>query len=350
MVLLPVSFVLALVAPPDETSVAIPGDAATEPPRDEAPPPATNPDAALYQLAAAHALRNADDLPAAIAAATSALDNDPELAAAYLTRAQLRAELATEQPPDGVQARATWVQTLHDAADDLQAYMDRATLDTNAHAAIAEERERLRELADANAVVEPEAPPDPIAESKPDSVVRTMPGGPGDRDLPPERADPIAPLLVGIGIAATGAGAGLGSAALRVEQVCDNLCAASWSPRIGFASSAAVASTLGAVVIGLGTARWIDARAATPRTRTIAGVTLLSTAVAAGATGATLMGVARARWQRASPSQLDELSDPQRLANAGLAVLAVVPSLLSSGLVTMLVHRRNSRSLARVQP
>ena len=128
-------------------------DRATEAPtldEDATSPSASNPDAALHQLAAAHALRTADDLPAAIQAASHALDNDPELAAAYLTRAQMRAELATDTPPPGRAARASWARTLRAAADDLQAYMDRAPLDETSRDAIAVERDRLRAMADAH--------------------------------------------------------------------------------------------------------------------------------------------------------------------------------------------------------
>jgi len=181
----------------------------------------------------------------------------------------------------------------------------------------------------------------PVASGDP--IVHTMPTVPDDPEADPGPVDPLGPILVGSGIAATVAGVGLGSQALHLDQLCDIRCIARWSPQIGFATSAAVAATLGAAVTSWGVAKWIDARPPTPRTRTIAGVTLLSAAVASGATGAVLLGVMRARFQAADGTELGDLSNLQTMANAGIAVLAVVPSLLTTGLVTMLVHRRNTR-------
>ncbi len=183
-----------------------------------------------------------------------------------------------------------------------------------------------------------------------DPIVHSMPAGVADEDeVASEPVDPVGPLLVGIGGAATVVGAGLGSQSLSVEQVCDIRCAERMSPQIGFATSAAVSAALGAAIAGWGTARWIDARPPTRRTTTIAGVMLLSAAVVSAATGATLLGVARAQWRATSSVDFERAERIGRMANAGIAVSAVVPSLLTTGLVTMLVQRHRDRGLAHAR-
>ncbi len=348
MVVLLVSLALASAPVVDETAVVSPNDrvAPVEPTL-----PSTNPEAALHQLAAAHALRAADDLPAAIEAASHALDNDPELAAAYLTRAQMRAELATDAPPEGRAARATWAETLRAAADDLQAYMDRAPLDATARDAIAVERDRLRAIADAHEHASPPPEPSPTTTSATPSLRPSVPAA-DDRDPRPtsgRRRNAAGPSLVGLGVAATAAAAGLGASSLQVRQHCTALCDAGWSSRAGLAGAATVSAAIGALATGWGTARWIDARPPSRRARTIASATVLSAAGLSTAAGATLLGLARARWNGVVPSDGTGLAQTQRLANAGVAVLSVVPSLVTGGLVTMLARRRNSAGLARVQ-
>jgi hypothetical protein len=268
-----------------------------------------------------------------------AIEADPELAAAYLTRAQLIVDAAgdLEAPPADDAARAEWIEQLQLAASDLERYAVLADAGPEVGEAIQEERARLyAAVAAARAEAEPEPEPEP--EPKPEPTI--APAVAPERE--PELVDRqprarLGPGLVGTGVLAAGTGVGLLAAGFRIDRACTELCTARWNERAGFLAGGVSAAVVGATLTTIGTVsltRGRDTvRARRVQRRTGAALVALGGLAAIGT--AVLGGLAAAQWRTVAPSDASGLGRTQSLANASLAIGGSIPALLGSGIALL---------------
>lgn len=337
---------LAAPAPPEEPAPS--GDTHDPAPDDAGPPAGDAPpqDDALAHLAHSHELRAAGDLDGAIEAAGAAITADPELAAGYLARAQLRIDAVGASVPTEAEAGAVYVATLSAAADDLDRYLELAEVRGPARAALEAERYRLRRDADQWRPAPPKPEPVAVVDVPEPRPVAPAPKPSSDR----ETSRRGGPTLVLVGGLATAAGVGLAASSFRIRQRCDGLCDVGWEARTAPLAPASVATVVGAVLVPWGAARLVSAHPPTPRVRRAVGGSLLGIGGAALATGVSLLAIAGARWRSTVPSDGGELSSTQSLANAGAALVSAAPAALGAGLVTLVLRSRARDAMAARRP
>jgi hypothetical protein len=248
--------------------------------------------------------------------------------------------LAERSTSDDSAAHRARAGLLRLAAQDLGAYIERASLPSDGVAWFRARQEALRRDADALdppvAEVEPEL--EPVPEAGP-----AIPSGPLVDEAPRRRAS----ALVGTGAVAAAAGVGLAAASLRIEQRCsiDGYCGARWQARPSLLAPAAVLTSLGTTAIVLGLARAPALERSGPRRAVMAsGLALGATATVLGTITGALAG---ARWSApVSPSDDASLGVMQALGNTSAASFAAALPLLSAG-ITALVRGRLARPSER---
>lgn len=304
---------------------------------------------ALDHLALAQRHRDVGDLAGALASANAAVLADPRLAFAYLARAQIRIDLAGDAPdpaadPDAARA---WSDAFDAAADDLDRYLELEQLEAATRIDIEHQREALRAAATAQRermVARPSPEPLPVIEPSPPPPADLAPAPPptGRR-----RGGGIALVLTGSALASVGIGAF--AAGVRIEQRCVELCSARWSVRPAALAVGAVGTAAGTVLAALGARALVHGGSRVdPRRARGIGVAALGLGGGAAVAGATVLSLARGRWGRATPSDDAWLAGTQARANAGLALLAAVPPLVTAAVVVLVRARvRGRQGVAR---
>jgi hypothetical protein len=270
-----------------------------------------------------------------------AIEADPELAAAYLTRAQLIVDAAgdLEAPPADDAARAEWIEQLQLAASDLERYAVLADAGPEVGEAVQEERARLyAAIVAARTEAEAEPEPEPEPAPKPEPTVAPAVAPEREPDLVDRhRRARLGPGLLGTGVLATGTGVGLLAAGFRIDRACAELCTARWNERAGFLAGGVSAAVVGATLTTIGTVsltRGRDTvRARRAQRRTGAALVALGGLAAIGT--AVLGGLAAAQWRTVAPSDASGLGRTQSLANASLAIGGSIPALLGSGIALL---------------
>ncbi len=302
---------------------------------------------AMEHLSRAQALKVAGELSAAEAEVSVAISLDPEDAAAYLERAQIRMALADGAEGDSPSALRTRAALLRDAADDVEGYLDRAKLDGEGATWFRAREAALRREADA---LDPPAPTVQLAPTAP--VVRPAPTIPP----PPARVGPTdrsgadvdhrrrSASLWGSGAALSIGAVGLASASLRIHRSCDpsDLCRVNWKTKPALLAPAAVLTAMGTTSIVLGV---LDAPGMSkPRVRKATAATTLALGGTATVLGTVTAIVAGVRWYGPiSPSDDDGLSDVMTLGNLSFSSFTAALPLLSAGITAALSARRSKK-------
>lgn len=308
-------------------------------------PPAVAP--AITHLERAQASQGEGDLETAEAEASSAIASDPRMGPAYLLRAQIRADMAAAIAEDlSAPSQRRRASLLRSAADDIDAYVEVAGLPADAEAFFTTRRDALRRDADALDPRDAPAGPERPSTSEPlkPPPIHRLPAEPLREPLVDElRPTRWSQTAVILGSAAAAIAAGTGAASLRVEQRCGTLCSASFMRRGGLLGPSIGLAALGAAAVPFGAAAWIRATDAPGRRRwRTAGIVMVAASgvaiVAASITG----GLAQRSWGNDVPSSDGDLMTTQRLANATVSLLAPAPTLLSTGLVALILTRRGA--------
>lgn len=332
---------------PEELEPEAPVGAEPEMPVPEAPPdepeePDESASEALVHLGRAQDLRAAGDLDSAEAEVSVAISLQPDDAAAYLERAQIRVAMADQAGSDDAAHRRAHAGLLRQAAQDVLAYLEHAELDAQGVTWFEARRDALLREADA---LDPPAPvAEPAAEIEAEPPAPVLP--------PPPRRDVDvhgrSAALLSTGVVASAAAVGLAAASVRVEQRCQpsGPCSARWDPQPPLLAPAMVLAALGStsVVLAVAGAPSLERR----RVRVAVGSSTIALGSVAAVLGTITGALAGARWGGPiSPSDDTSLGTTQALANASVASFTAALPLLGAGVTTWVrgrLEHRNARS------
>lgn len=320
--------------------------------------PASREAEALDALARAQQRAASGDLEEAVEILHHAVELDPQLASAYLMRVQVRFEQLgrLQQVPQDPAERRRWIERGEQAVADLGRYIELASLDPEDvalfearrdefRAAIEQARQAERQ-AQASLPIDPHAPleREPSAEPPRSTSVDE-----------PRWSHPMALSFVTGGALASATSVGLLSATLRVAPQCTEGTSDCWVAEVqrdtrtlgaglSLAGVGAGLVTAGAVLL----ARRGDHGAIGRRRRRTVAATMFASAAATLVTSAVLGGLSanrpEDRW-----SDVEAMAQTQGMANASLAIGALVPTFLGAGIGLSLPPRATERraSLAR---